>query len=137
MAKSKRLRSGEEESVKWMLRFELTLTHALDGGHVDAIWAGGSTPQKFVWLVEDLVWALTRPSQIEPDLSPIVWFAVDRFPHSGHRLRPKVEYWLSRTTVQRRRALLAAVACLLIGPELRRLMENEVMTHRTDRFRHA
>ena len=65
-----------------MLRFERTLTHALDGSQVDAIWAGPSTLQQYVRLVEDLVWALTRPSKINPNRAPIIWFALDRFPHS-------------------------------------------------------
>ena len=111
-----------------LLRFERTLSRALDGGRVDPLWAGPSTTKQFVRLVEDLVWALTRPAKINSQQSPIAWFAVDSFPHGRYRLGPAVDHCLSITTVQWRRTLLAAVSCLLAGPELRRVMVNDLWT---------
>jgi hypothetical protein len=126
--RGKKLRRCDESGVEWLLRFERTLSQALDGGQVDPLWAGPSTPKQFVRLVEDLVWALTRPAKINSQQSPIAWFAVNRFPHGRYRLGPTADHCLSITTVQWRRTLLAAVSCLLAGPELRRVMDNDPWT---------
>ena len=126
--RGKKLRRGDESGVEWLLRFERTLSQALDGGRVDPLWAGPSTPKQFVRLVEDLVWALTRPAKVNSQQSPIAWFAVDRFPHGRYRLGLTADHCLSITTVQWRRSLLAAVSCLLAGPELRRVMVNDLWT---------
>lgn len=115
-----------------LMKFEDALDGALAGRPADPGWVGACTARGFVRMVEDTIWALTRPTHRDDSgPAPIQWFQVRAFP-LRFRFKPdrRVEHWLGRSTVSVRRALLAASAAILGGPEISRIMNLGVIPYR-------
>lgn len=76
-----------EGAVKLLARFENQLLRALANCAIDWCWIGHAAAKEFLQLVEDLLWAMTRPSY---QSKPIYRLQTSAFPFCERSLQPSV-----------------------------------------------
>ncbi len=111
---------ASEDAVRLLARFEHQLFRALANQAIEWCWVGYATPQEFLLLVEDLLWAVTCHSYHS---KPIYKLQTPAFP-LGTRSLPDaaLRHWRFASP-SIRRCLLATVLSIFGNPRARSLLQ--------------
>ncbi len=107
-------------AIRLLARFENQLVRALANQTVEWCWIGYATPQEFLLLVEDLLWAVTRDSF---QSRPIYKLYAAQFPLPNRTLPAAARCHWRFGCPSTRRSLLAAVLGIFGCPKARSLLQ--------------
>ena len=107
-------------AIRLLARFENQLVRALANQTVEWCWIGYATPQEFLLLVEDLLWAVTRDSF---QSRPIYKLYAAQFPLPNRTLPAAAGCHWRFGCPRTRRSLLAAVLGIFGYPKARSLLQ--------------
>jgi hypothetical protein len=112
---------ASEEALQLLARFENQLLRALANRAIEWYWIGHATAHEFLRLVEDLLWAITRPSYSS---KPIYRLQTSSFPFCERSLSSPVTHQWRFASPKIRRCLLAAVLSIFANSKTASVLQS-------------
>gem|GEM_PF-4413016 len=112
---------ASEDALQLLARFEKQLLRALANRAIEWHWIGHATAHEFLRLVEDLIWAITRPSYSS---KPIYKLQTSSFPFCERSLSSPVMHHWRFASPKIRRCLLAAVLSIFANSKTAAVLQS-------------
>ncbi len=112
---------ASEGALQLLTRFENQLLRALANRAIEWYWIGHAKADEFLRLVEDLLWAITRPSY---GSKPIYRLQTSSFPFCERSLSSPVTHHWRFASPKIRRCLLAAVLSIFANSKIAAVLQS-------------